>query len=425
MSQQGADPATPPPQSRDATANSRYFSARPSTETILVPNSSPYTSYNSGGTYRPYQYTPSVNGISGHSGWSQKSRTQVDPLSRPSGFVASTDVNNANVTRLHPGTSRKIVVDDDGSDNEPPRKRINTRQTTVDLFDTAPDSPEVTRPGQKRKPQGTSTAAAAHSPPSSDELSPGPSKSRIVRGQRPNERAPATLDDDPVFTKFALGFAWYRRDDIKGAWRKCGGDERAASQLLVSSNYYPGSLSSFADPQPSPLSTPTRPTLVSSSIASSSSTPHANHLFGKVKEFEEEREAARAASKQKAAKSSIYKMRVDLDHKAPPTTTSPSSSTHVFKTDDSPVQPRRRGGRPRKLVLDSDVESSEDNEEGDDVDGGDSEVKRMGTSYEQRALQCLNNYDIDALREFTGTPASSLLCYFILWLYRLHSRAGT
>ena len=163
MSQQGADPATPPPQSRDATANSRYFSARASTETILVPNSSPYTSYNSGGTYRPYQYTPSVNGISGHNGWSQKSRTQVDPLSRPSGFVASTDVNNANVTRLHPGTSRKIVVDDDGSDNEPPRKRINTRQTTVDLFDTASDSPEVTRPGQKRKPQGTSTAAAAHS----------------------------------------------------------------------------------------------------------------------------------------------------------------------------------------------------------------------------------------------------------------------
>lgn len=402
MNQPDSYPQTPPSQSRDATSSSRFFPVQPANGAVIVPNSSPLRHNTSDGPYRPYQTAPEGVGVPGlfpQNGWAQKARGRVDPLSRPSGFVASTDVNNANVTRFNPGTSRRIAIDDDGSDKEPPRKRANIRQTSSDLVDLVPDSPEVTRPGQKRK-LPTSSSVSGYSPPSSEESLPGPSKSRIVRGERPTAKA-SNLEDDPDFKKFAMGFPWLPRDDVKGAYRRSNSNVKEASARLLDPNYYPGSLRSYAEPQPAASPTPSRSIVVSpSTISSSSLTPRAPIAVGKVKEIEQEREAARASAKEKAAKSSIYKMRADLDHKSPPPVSAPSSSIHVFRVDDSPIQPRRRGGRLQKLRVDSDAEES-----GKDDDEGETETpakKARGVDYEQKALDCLNAYGIDALREFTG-----------------------
>ena len=169
---------SPPAQSRDATNNSRFFPATPSNGMVLVPDSSPLTKDMNYHPYRPFQYSHDgslISGASHHNNWTQSLKSHADPLSRPSGFVASTGVNNASITRRTPPPARRPLDLDGNFDDERPRKRANVDSPTGDPLNLfAPDSPlspDIVRAGQKRKIVAAKPMILSSSM-SSDESSP-------------------------------------------------------------------------------------------------------------------------------------------------------------------------------------------------------------------------------------------------------------
>ncbi|KAI5121564.1 hypothetical protein M0805_000745 [Coniferiporia weirii] len=371
-------PSGLPAQSRDATASSRYFPTTPSNGTVLVPNSSPIAQDSRYQPYQPYQYSSDVSSIHGpnhRSSWSQSMKGHADPLSRPSGFVASTGVNNALITRPNPPPTRRIVDDDEGSDNDRPRKRPNLIQTSPDSPDAvapgSPTSPEIARIGQKRKLASNKSLISSSSLSSDDSLPDakallaGPSKSYAVRADRPV---------DTELQKLRVANAWMPTGNVDAAYHMSNGDIRAATNLLLNPNFSPPM-------RQAPSSTPT-------------SVPDVTRVVGKVKEVDEEREAKRIHQKEIAAKSSIYKRRATVDQPSPSTSATPMSPI-VADPESSPIRPRPSRSKPRKQIIES---ASEDESEVE------VEVEQASVS-EKKALDNLNSLGVDALRELTGcTP---------------------
>lgn len=290
-------------------------------------------------------------------------------------------MNNA---RFVPPSTPRRMDEDDGSDNERPRKRANVAQTSSTSLDAgdlhSPTSPEILRPGQKRTFPSNKLATMS-TPPSSDEslidthsTATGPPKSRLVRGHRPPKE-----EDDPALTKFLTVNAWMDRKDVTAAYHYCKGDIKEATKLLLNSNFSAASLRTEASSS-SPPATVTLPN---------------PHIVGKVKEVDEEREAARAAAREMAAKSSIYKKRANLDVS---TTTSVTPKTPApIEMNSSPVQIRAPRAKAKKRIVDSGSEVESDS--GGHVRRPD--VHREGY-YERKAMDSLNTFGLESLRELTG-----------------------
>lgn len=362
----------PPPQSRDATASSRYFQPAQPNGTVLVPNSSPLAQEKSARPYTPYSEMSSRTPVSDPSHakvWSMNRIARADPLSKPSGFVTSTEVNNASNTRQISLADGVRHEDDGTSDNERPRKRPNLSTDSFSAVSPgSPPSPEIVRAGQKRKLAASRTLLSSSSV-SSDESLPvatpfvGSSKSRIVRGAPPV---------DSKLLNLRVSHAWLPHDHVDAAYHQAHGDILQATKLLL-------------DPDFSPRAKPTPPVLTPAA-----STPDSVRVVGRVREVEEEREAAKMHQREIAAKSSIYKRRATVDQPSTSGSVPPASST-VIDLDSSPVRPRLVRGKPRKVV-----DSASEDDESDD------EVQLPKDSPTQQALDSLNTLSSDALIQLTG-----------------------
>ncbi|KAL6305056.1 SNF2 family N-terminal domain-containing protein [Sparassis latifolia] len=390
----------PPMQSRDATIASRYFTATPTSPgNVLVPSSSTPTSdpFN-----RPHP-TP----------WPQQNFFHAipapthpyymagtsgpptgDPLSAPSGFMATNGAPHASFTRPWGANGRSISEVEGTSDVEPPRKRANRGPSSprdpLDFLST-PDSPEVQRPGQRHKLNGNSVL----SPTSSDESLPeirdvlaGPSKPRIVRGHRSLQPQPQPSSseqsqseaEDARFTRFRLTQIEHSSDIVRAAWREAHGDVRNASELLNDPNW-----------KPTVLTPPPR-------------VVHPPVETGRVKEIDDTTKAQRAAVREKGKKSLIYKNRIDLEASKASSPATPLPTTFAISTSprSSPASPEVANARPRRLkrkVVDSDSEP--DYVDSDDEPSRAKRAREDG-SMEVRALEYFNTASAPTLQELTG-----------------------
>lgn len=362
-------------QSRDATSSSRYFQVAQPNGTVYVPNSSPLGQEKNMNQYAPYSERngrPPIPYPSHGTIWPQSMNAHVDPLSKPSGFVTSTEVNNASNTRQISLADGRGYADDGASDNERPRKRPNLSESSVTtILPVSPSSPEILRAGQKRKVAASRTLLSSSSASSEDSLpvssstGDASSKPRLVRGAPPI---------DSKLQRFRVTHAWLPHDHVDAAYHQANGDILHATRLL-------------SDPDFSPRA---RHTLTAST--SISSTPESQRIVGKVKEVEEEREAVKMHQREIAAKSSIYKRRSTVDQSSPSGSVAPVSST-VIDLDSSPIRPRPRVVRaqPRKVV-----DSASEDDESED------EVQQPIHSPTQKALDSLNKLSSDALIQLTG-----------------------
>ncbi|OCH88857.1 hypothetical protein OBBRIDRAFT_757376 [Obba rivulosa] len=386
----------PPSQSRDATVSSRYFSATPtSSGTILVPSSSPPPSDSS---HRPHQYPYQPENVhSGYPGYNgfdtppyAARPPYTDPLSAPSGF-ANGSASHASLTRPWGANGRKITEVDGEVDGGPPRKRVNRGTPSddpADLF-SPPDSPQIQRPGHRRKPGGAVTQSPASSDESSQDVAVGPSKSRIVRGQRapppPPPLAPPLSDQsqsdaEARFTRFKLTQPMHNPDVVRAAWVQAGGDVPKASELLNDPTWKPPT------PQTPRVSRPPTET-------------------GRVKEIDEAMRAQKEAARERGKNSMIYRNRPVLENgKAHPRAGTPPPKSKTSERTASPAvqaspevaQPHTK--RPKRRIVESDSEA----EARDSEDSG--RIKRVkdSSSHEMRALEYFNTAGADALQELTG-----------------------
>ncbi|KAI6119864.1 hypothetical protein EDD16DRAFT_914241 [Pisolithus croceorrhizus] len=296
-----------PAQSRDASSTFRYHPpATPSTTaTVFVPNSSPLSADNH------YQQSPHLNhqrsayepssmlGLGHYSSWNLANQsTALDPLSSSSGFLNDGLLVpvHASFTRHHGGDTRRLSEVDGLADDGPPRKRINrgnplqvpgermSGQPNV----LVPDSPDIQRPGYRRKVNADSTSSDDSLPDIRHSLDtpPPPGRSRIVRGQRPGFSAVSAQKEvtqsKDAFTKFKILNP--ERDPVlvQAAWDQAGGDIKKATDLLHDPSWKP----------PSPVRHQS-PSAMVSDIPSET---------GRVAEVDEANKASRAAMKEKAKK---------------------------------------------------------------------------------------------------------------------------
>lgn len=338
-----------------------------------MPSSSPLAQEKNARQYTPYSEMTSTSPMPNTpltKSWSYSMNARADPLSKPSGFVTSTEVNNASSTRQISLADGRRFDDDGASDNDRPRKRPNLSvDSVIAVSPGSPPSPEIIRAGQKRKVAASRTLLSSSSI-SSDESLPavsslvaGSSKPRIARGAAPV---------DSKLQNLRVSHAWLPHDHVDVAYHRSNGNVLQATRLL-------------SDPDFNPKAKPIPP--VSMSVTS---TPDSIRVVGKVKEVEEEREAARMHQKEIAAKSSIYKRRATVDQPSPSGSAPPPSST-VIELDSSPVRPRIVRGNPRK-VIDS---ASEDDQSED-------EIQLPRNSPTHKALDSLNTLSSDALVQLTG-----------------------
>lgn len=328
-----------------------------------------------------------MNGSSQFNLWSQSgSSTVPDVLSSSSEFVHGSGPAHASFTRpSRPwgGDVRPLSEVDGLADEGPPRKRINrgTPSEAQPLGMMTPGSPDIQRPGQRRK-QNASAEGQSHSSDESmlDVRSSlgGPSK-RIVRGQRPNHT------DSYEFTVFQLSHPGYDLSTLKAAWIEAKGNDNKASSLL-------------SDPSWKPQSTLT-PSTSATTKAPSIPVPEPPAVeIGRVDEVDEATKAHRAALKEKAKKSSIYANRVILDTTRSPAVNNipiPRAMSPASPSTPAIVVPRRK--RAKKLILsDDEAEATESEEELP-------KARKYGeVSREKVAFEYFNQANVDAIQELTG-----------------------
>ncbi|TDL24318.1 hypothetical protein BD410DRAFT_786432 [Rickenella mellea] len=431
-----------PAQSRDATVASRFF-ANPhqSYGRVLVPNSSPVHDNFAQDYHTPYfpAEPPSTPGLARRDPSTQRNwNHSPDPLSRPSGFFTSPDGSHALFSRPQPDIIRKDVDDDEGELGRP-RKRVNRGGQHSDVIDlvASPTSPAIRRPGRNKRRYFQTDNSLVGSSSSSDEsvsVSAGNSKPRIVRGQRPGEQDTETdeaikirrfvichpdkprdrviaaykqCNGDPSFSidpdaeteeetrlrRFIICHPDKPRDRVIAAYQQCNGDVNRASFILTDA--------SFSIPP----------------LASSPRKPDSGPM-GRVAEIDQEREAAKAAAKEKAKKSLIYAKRQNLDAVPEPSVTPPRSSSPILI--QPPLSPEIRRRHVRRTVVNYVIDSGtefeyDDNDDAQVVNGknGSDDGKNGNEDtedyYERKTLESFNTYDCDALRELTGcTPEQAL-----------------
>ncbi|TFK54430.1 hypothetical protein OE88DRAFT_1655084 [Heliocybe sulcata] len=384
----------PPAQSRDATLASRFFTSPPhSLGNVLVPSSSPphpdlahrYDQH-PGSHSMPYDVASRAHDNASNP-WGPSSRlTSSDPLASSSGFINASSASNASFSHPGAGSSRGISQVEGSADVEPPKKRPHVASPSrdpIDLFNL-PSSPEVVRPGQKRKTIVDESASSDDSLPEVRDILSGP-KNRIVRGARPQEQGAASPEvllseaDQNALKKFTLTMPLHPPARVRAAFLEAGKDVREATRLVEDNSWSP------------------------KAKASSQSS-----VTGKVKELEEAAKAEKAAAKERAKKSFIYANRPVLDKSQKKTTPPPSTVKVPGKTidlTDSPTSPAvgaRPTKRAKKLLIDeSDSEAS----------GSELDTKRIGRRSAEdlsdagRALKYFNTAAVEALQELTGcTP---------------------
>lgn len=394
---------SPPAQSRDATVPSRYFPPS-NIGNVLVPSSSPLGP-SPQQSYVPYSEPRARDVAAGPPKFHpfQSKTPMIDPLSASTPFTINGVSVNASGRRPWDGASDGHVA---GAREEgPPRKRPNLGPTTIDLTNS-PDSPQVRRPGAKRR-------VASEVDSSSDEdflpetLMEGPSKSRITRSRPPPAvpfvppPAPITPDNDILFMRFKLTMPMEDPRRVEAAWAQSRKDVKVATALLSDVNWSP----------PAPIVAPIP-------IPAPGLSPSPNKdAVGRVKEVDEATKAQRIATKELGKKSAIYANRTTLDtvqfrHYTPP--------QPVERTVSSPaprIMPRKR--ITRKLVVDSDSEPN--------YTDSDDELQNRSRPddterYGLRALAYFNTSSSEALQELTGQPAFFLSeCLILILHYRLHS----
>ncbi|KAH7927144.1 hypothetical protein BV22DRAFT_1193850 [Leucogyrophana mollusca] len=391
----------PPLQSRDATMQSRYFPGAPSSNgTVLVPSSSPLAP---DAGYQHYQPPFAQNlfdsfpmaGPSQPNPWSQSSQAaRVDPLSASSGFVNHNAPVYPNFTRPPWGGDTRRVSDVEGmGDDGPPRKRIN-RGPPLDATSKgpadAPGSPDIQRLGYRRNQLSQSTGGLSTS---SEESMPdirhsldGPSKPRIIRGQRPaTEERIETPQSDKAYNIFKMGYPERADPVIRAAWDQANGDKQMAHKLLKDPSFG------------------TFPATTESTKPSSNTAPEPPPAeIGRVAELDEATKAVRAALREKGKKSSIYANRAVLDT----TQSTPLASNAALPVVASPLSPSTpavlpRRKRPKKMVIDSDEEEAMSDPE----EERSSSRSAKATSSEVKTLDYFNKAGREGLQELTGcTP---------------------
>ncbi|KAF9227391.1 hypothetical protein BS17DRAFT_727605 [Gyrodon lividus] len=390
---------TLPAQSRDASTQVRYHP--PSTPSsgqgiVLVPNSSPMVPENNYQSYPSYQQQnindmPPMAGPSHYNPWSQPGQPQrPDPLSAATGFVNGSKPIYASFTRGYGGDVRRLSEVDGYIEDGPPRKRVNrggASDALPQLSVHTPGSPEIQRPGQRRKTNmsasGLSTSSEESMPDIRHSLeTPITGRSRIVRGQRTGSSEPAESKDatqsKEAFTKFRISNIERDVSLVQAAWDQAGRDVKKATGLLH-------------DPlwKPPPFTV---------EYKSPTAAPDPLIELGRVVEVDEATKAIRAAMKEKAKKSSIYANRAVLDtNQATPTSTVSIPMVASPMSPSTPlIIPRRR--RVNKVFM-SDSEQSDSEDER-------SHSKRLSIDdTEKTALDYLNTANSDGLQELTGcTP---------------------
>ncbi|KAF8973224.1 SNF2 family N-terminal domain-containing protein [Flammula alnicola] len=378
-----------PAQSRDATVHSRFFPTTPSSlGTVLVPNSSPFSTEDSSPKpYQPYSHPRRHELTSSSSsfysnGW-LPARTSLasDPLSAPSGFVSHAGPSHASLR--HQRSGDELFNHGEG----PPRKKIN-RGTSEDAFvvPESPPSPDVQRVGKRRLGQSIGVDAMSISSddslPEHGQILAGPSKPRLTKSRpSPSASEPPT---DREYISFKMINPTESNARCQAAWTQAGGDVKKATGLL-------------SDPSWSP-------TPVVSATAEKGN-------LGRVKEFDETMRAQRAAIKEKGRKSLIYANRPILEAKSPSTplptkplidltTPSPAPAAPASPLTPAIKAPQRK--RAKKLVIQSDSDSAFEDSDDDDRS---SKRGRLENPYEMRALEYLNSSGADALQELTGCTA--------------------
>ncbi|KAG5735121.1 hypothetical protein E4T56_gene20447 [Termitomyces sp. T112] len=378
---------SPPAQSRDATVPSRYFATTPSSNgTILVPSSSPLSVDGNNPTYRPYSshysrdVAPGPNFSNMSNSLTQRRSMVSDPLTAPSGFLSTGSHFHASLRRPRSGDEGQVGVVQDDS---PPRKRLNLGPA-LDASDvlTSPPSPEIQRPGQRRRVMNndieSNSTTSDDSLPDVANIRAGPSRPRIKRDRSPSPDASSNLDptSDTKFIRFRLTMPMESPHRVEAAWNSTGGDVKKATELL-------------SDPAWVPPPT-------------SADTEANKDAVGRVKEIDEATRAKREAVKEKGKKSLIYANRTNLDIK-PPSISTPLQRVIdlTVATPTSPetpmVVPRRK--RIQKMVVDSDED--EDFVESDDDERQGSQG-RADPSNDMRALEYFNTSSADGLQELSG-----------------------
>ncbi|KAG6861084.1 hypothetical protein C0995_004021 [Termitomyces sp. Mi166 len=381
----------PPAQSRDATVPSRYFPTTPSANgTILVPSSSPLSADGSYPTYRPYSnhYSrdvapgPSANFYNTSNSSAQCHLMDSDPLIAPSGFISTANHLNTSLRRPRGGDEGRVGV---VRDDSPPRKRLNLGPA-LDASDvlTSPPSPEVQRPGQRRRAMNhrieSNSTTSDDSLPDVAKIRAGPLKSRIKRGRSPSPDTSSSLDptSDTKFIRFRLTMPMESPHRVEAAWKSAGGDVKKATELLSDPTWVPS---------------PTN-----------AETEASKDSVGRVQEIDEATRAKREAVKEKGKKSLIYANRPNLDIKPPSISTPPQVKRVINLTVATPaspetpvVAPRRK--RIQKMVVDSDSD-------GDFVESNDDERQGSqgwaGPNNDMRALEYFNTSSADGLQELSG-----------------------
>lgn len=223
----------------------------------------------------------------------------------------------------------------------------------------------------------------------------GPSRPRIVRGQRSSPPAadppqPEKPAEDPLLTRFIITQPHHPAWRVRIAWEHCNGDARAATNLLDNPSFQP------RDP-----SLPARPVVTIK-------TPQRDVETGRVKEVDEATKAERQRIRELGKKSAIY-----TGHKlqTPVTPSAPKSTNVVTKqVPPSPVSPVIAKPRTRPLkrkVVDSDSEP-----DWGDSDDGSGDSQKGDDVNELRALEYFNSAAAEELQELTGMyPAIVTLMY--------------
>ena len=344
--------------------------------------------------YQPYQTFPNgqdrppISSFSMLPKGSSSRVLQLDSLTDPTNYITSANAPNASSSRLDSSSLRRSQDSVGLRDEGRPLKRANYGRSVDSEHASAvvpgsPPSPEIVRLGVRRKRPAADDAVMPSSPNSSEDfpsdirtMVSGPPKPRIVRGERPS----SVQNNDAGLKSFIIT---YPGDEQRAAaaFRKCDGDRHIAAKLMNSPTFTVSSASSHA------------PT-------ASQGSPRAT---GKNREYVETKDAERAAMKERGAKSAIYKQRRDLEDAEQVSVSEPSPRPKVIELLSSPIAPVRSSRTVvRRVVVDSDESEPEIIETGPSSKPNGS-AKAEGSYFERKALESLNTFSMEELRELTGT----------------------
>lgn len=366
---------SPPAQSRDGSAPSRYFAPNnvyPAFGNVLVPNSSPIAPSHSHNAHNTSGNAADV-AVAQQGAHPRPPSSIISATSPPSIERSSSD--GAGQRRPRDTSAAGDVGD------EPPRKRINRGPVDDALGASSPESPAIRGPGNRRR------MAPPGSPSSSEESLVDPVKVLSNAASHPHAPAPAppsTTTPAPTpaasastpspaeaaYTRFKITQPLHPEPLVRAAWIQSKEDVRAASNML-NDQVWIDRQSRPAQPRPQPAAS--KPTSV-------------------------------AVSNKANKKSAIYAHRPAVPTPAPLAMAASTSASSVKSTPKAtpkaaaavevPPSPAVAPPRKRKMVIEDSDES--------DFDDSDSDVEESVDEAEIRALSFFNSASVDVLQEMTG-----------------------